>query len=239
MHAKNESLTVVWCDNGGVDGLFMDGVLKTILAMDSVGIKNVSSLRVHGNQIGRQRQVAFDVWADKIKSDWILWIDSDIVISPEVFKKLWNSADKLSIPVISGLYFISKQSESSLMEPMPVIFNETEDEYLMEVVNNIPNDQAFTVDYAGFGFVLMHKSIIDPLRKVSPDYSLFAEKAHDTENFVGEDISFFRNLKKAGIKLYVHSGAYVPHMKRFAYDINYYNLYWSSLQEGKINKEIQ
>jgi len=236
MHGKNESLTIIWCDAGSVDGLFADGIVKTILAMNSVGIQNVSSLRVHGNQIARQRQAGFDVWADTIKSDWLLWVDSDIVISPEVFKKLWNSADKLSVPVISGLYFISKKSEHSLMEPMPVIFNETGDEFSIEIINNIPNDKVITADCAGFGFVLMHKSIIDPLRKVSPDYSLFAEKAHDTENFVGEDIAFFRNLKKAGIKLHVHSGAYVPHMKRFAYDINYHNLYWSSVQEGKIKQ---
>ena len=236
MHAKNESLTIIWCDAGSVDGLFADGIVKTILAMNSVGIQNVSSLRVHGNQIARQRQAGFDVWADTIKSDWLLWVDSDIVIGPEVFKKLWNSADKVSVPVISGLYFISKKSEHSLMEPMPVIFNETGDEFSIEIINNIPNDKVITADCAGFGFVLMHKSIIDPLRKVSPDYSLFAEKAQDTENFVGEDIAFFRNLKKAGIKLHVHSGAYVPHMKRFAYDINYHNLYWSSVQEGKIKQ---
>jgi hypothetical protein len=39
---------------------------------------------------------------------------------------------------------------------------------------------------------------------------------------------FFRNLKKAGVDVYAHTGAVVKHMKRFAYDENYYALYWQA-----------
>ncbi len=80
---------VTWCDNGLTDGKFTQGLVYTILTSD---LPIASAQRVQGNQIGRQRQTAFDVWHKQTKFDWILWIDSDIVItndavnlSPTVF----------------------------------------------------------------------------------------------------------------------------------------------------------
>jgi hypothetical protein len=34
--------------------------------------------------------------------------------------KLWKAADKINKPVVSGVYFISKENEGSLMKPFPV-----------------------------------------------------------------------------------------------------------------------
>ena len=48
---------------------------------------------------------------------------------------------------------------------------------------------------------------------------------------------FFRKLKKAGIKIYAHTGAVVQHMKRFSFDVNYYNVYWDALEKGLFNKK--
>jgi hypothetical protein len=33
-------------------------------------------------------------------------------------------------------------------------------------------------------------------------------------------------MKEAGVPLYAHTGATVQHMKRFAFDIEFYKLYW-------------
>jgi hypothetical protein len=57
---------------------------------------------------------------------WALWVDSDIVLTQEILKTLWDAADKVARPIMCGVYFISKQMEGSLMQPMPCIFNETE-----------------------------------------------------------------------------------------------------------------
>jgi glycosyltransferase involved in cell wall biosynthesis len=235
-HSSKETLTLAWCDGGMVDGRFMDGLLYTTMTALASGIKVVNKIRVNGNQIGRQRQVLFDNWADVSKSDWLLWIDSDIVISPEVFKLVWDAADKVARPVVSGTYFVSKENEKSLMQPFPALFMEGNNKNELQIIHPLPINQLIQVDSAGFGFLLMHKSIIPKLRSVSPDYSLFAEEQGIGDKYISEDIVFFRKLKAAGVDLYAHTGAVVQHMKRFSFDINYYNLYWNGLQKELFTK---
>lgn len=235
MHSKNETLTIGWCDNGMVDGKFVEGLTSLMLSKDISSILK-NKIRVSGNQIGRQRQTLLDGWINEAKTDWLLWIDSDVVVTPQAFKLIWDAADKLIAPVVSGIYFVSKENEQSLMTPFPVIFNETNDEFTIEIIHPLPENQLIKVDSAGFGFLLMHKSIVEPLRKMVGDYSLFAEKEYDTNRYVSEDIVFFRNLKKVGIPLHAHTGAVVQHMKRFSFDYNFYKLYWASIENGTIVK---
>ena len=112
---KNKGdLIVCWCDNGTTDGKFTEGLMYTTLAAGSP-IK--SAMRVQGNQIGRQRQNALDYWYDHTDFPWILWVDSDIVLTPEVLAKVWNEVDPTTKPVVTGTYFVSKENEQSLMTP--------------------------------------------------------------------------------------------------------------------------
>jgi len=235
-HGSNEVLSIGWCDNGMVDGKFAEGLMYTTLTAPNKKIPVGNAIRVQGNQIGRQRQALMDMWYDHVKTEWLLWVDSDIVLELDVLEKLWKIADKNTHPVVSGVYFISKQMESSLMQPMPALFNEVS-EYEIRYVHPLPKDEVIKVDCAGLGLTLMHRSVVPKLRAISPDYSLFAEKEGIGNKFVGEDIIFFRNLKKAGIDVHAHTGARVKHMKRFAYDDNYYALYWQAAQAAMNQQE--
>lgn len=231
---KNDTISIGWCDSGTTDAKFTEGIVSLLMYAFENKINITKKIRVNGNQIGRQRQSLFDHWADVEKTDWLLWIDSDINITPDAFKLLIDAADKDLAPVVSGVYFISKENESTLMMPMPTIFKETENEFQIEYIHPMPQNQIIKVDLAGFGLVLMHKSIIEPIRQVDPGYSLFAEKENIGDSYVGEDIVFFRKLKSTGIPLYAHTGALVKHIKRFALDENYYYLYWASIENGTL-----
>ncbi len=82
---SNNQIMLTWCDNGTVDGKFMEGVVYSLL---TAGLPITSAQRVQGNQIGRQRDTAFDTWHKKTDFDWILWVDSDIVLTNESLKKV-------------------------------------------------------------------------------------------------------------------------------------------------------
>ena len=235
-HSSKETVALAWCDGGMVDGRFMDGLLLATMNAPKIGMNIVNKIRVNGNQIGRQRQVLFDNWADVTKTDWLLWIDSDIVVTPDSLKLVWDSADKVSRPVVSGTYFVSKENERSLMQPFPALFKEGSNKHELQIIHPLPKNELIKVDSAGFGFLLMHKSIVPKLREVSPNYSLFAEEEGVGDKYISEDIVFFRKLKATGIDLYAHTGAVVQHMKRFSLDINYYNLYWTGLQKELFTK---
>jgi hypothetical protein len=232
-HSNKETLSIGWCDNGLTDGKFTEGLMYTTITAPTRGIGIHNAVRVQGNQIGRQRQALFDMWADSIKTDWLLWVDSDIVLTLDILEMLWKTADKVSRPVVSGVYFISKQMESSLMQPMPALFDEGRHEHEIKYKHPLPKDQVIKVDNAGLGLTLMHKSVVPALREKFPNLSMFAEVEGVGDKFIGEDIVFFRKLKAAGVPVHAHTGAIAKHMKRFAFDENYYALYWQAAQQAE------
>ena len=239
MIGKNDTVALGWCDNGLTDGKFTEGLTTAIIAGPANGMVINTSIRVQGNQIGRQRQALFDHWADKLKTDWLLWVDSDIVLNLDAMKLLWQTADKINRPVVSGVYFISKENEGSLMRPFPVLFDNV-DEYNIRYHHPLPENQVLKVDCAGFGFVLMHKSIVPKMREANPGKGMFMETGDGVDDhFIGEDIIFFRRMQKAGIPLHAHTGAIVKHMKRFSLDYDYYALYWANEHLKEKLKEQQ
>lgn len=239
MHSKNETVAVGWCDNGMVDGKFAEGLMFTQLHNKNL---IVDTIRAQGNQIGRQRQVLLDAWYDQKNTDWLLWVDSDIVLTPQVFKMLWDVADKATHPVVTGVYFISKENEQSMMQPFPCLFMNTDDEYNIAYVHPLPDNKILKVDCAGMGLVLMHRDVVTKLRKEFPGQSVFAEVEGLGTKFISEDIVFFRKLKAAGVPVHAHTSARVKHMKRFALDENYYQNYWSIhalvTEERKKNERV-
>lgn len=227
MIKETETVTIGWCDNGLADGKFAEGLLGVTLAAPNNGMKISHSVRVVGNQISRQRQRLLDHWYDSNLSDWLLWVDSDIVLNIDALYLLWHAADSEKAPIISGVYFISKEPEGTTMRPFPCIFKDlgkSEIQYL----HPLPEMELVDCDLAGFGILMMHRSVVEKMREKLPSKSFFAEDHGngDDNEFVGEDIIFFRKMKEAGIQLKAHTGALVKHMKRFSLDFGYYALYW-------------
>lgn len=216
-----ETVSIAWCDNGMVDGKFMQGVTDVLLKS---GIKFESTIRSSGNQIARQREYVIRYWYEKNKSDWLLWVDSDVVISPEKFLRLWNKKDAKKHPIVTGVYFTSKNPEEPLMVPTPTVFQFAEKDGIIGItpIHPLPKDKFIKVSAAGMGFVLMHRSVVEQIVENVPDVAMFAE-AGTEKTFIGEDIYFFALCDKAGVEVWCDTGATVPHMKRFSFDEHYYN----------------
>jgi len=221
MHSKNETLAIGWCDGGMTEGKFAEGLFYTMIKSP---IKIADGIRVTGNQIARQREALIRNWYKNSETDWLLWLDSDIELTAPVLELLWETADNVSKPVVTGVYFISKENEQSMMMPMPCIFTETDNEYELAYVHPMPDNEIIKVDCAGMGLVLMHRSAVEKVLEHVGDKPVFGEIANVG---VSEDIVFFRHLKAAGIPVYAHTGAQVRHMKPFSFDINYYHAYWT------------
>ncbi len=218
-----ETLTIAWCDNGMVDGKFMQGVTDVMLHS---GVKVATTLRSQGNQIGRQRETIVKAWYEQNKSDWILWVDSDVVISPETFLKLWDKRDAVEKPLLTGVYFTTDTPEEPLMVPSPTVFEfvVNGNEVGIKRLHPLPKDKFLQVGAAGMGFVLMHRSVITRILEVEPNTPIFTEVGVN-KSFMGEDIFFFALCNKAEIPVWCDTSALVPHMKRFSFDVNYYDAF--------------
>jgi hypothetical protein len=228
MKNSSDKIIVCWCDNGTTDGKFTEGLVYSILE-GSVPIQ--SAMRVQGNQIGRQRQNALEHWYDNTDYDWVLWVDSDIVLTKQALQKVWSAVDAKDRPVVTGTYFISKENEQALMAPYPAVFNWTDATYEIAYLHPLPKDVVIKVGAAGFGFVMMHRSAITKMREVHGNIPYFNETGVGKE-FVSEDINFFRLMHQAGVPLYTHTGAVVKHMKRFSVDVDYYKFFWNNQSES-------
>lgn len=224
-----ESITIGWCDNGTTEGKFTEGLMSVALSGASTGFPITSSIRVSGNQISRQRQSLINYWYDTIKTDWLFWVDSDIVLNLDIWQKICSAADKDTHPMVSGIYFIAKEEHGSLPVVLPCIFDDI-DEYSVQYHHPLPTDQILKVDCAGMGLTIMHRNVVTMLRReYGEEDFLFAENNMTGEKFIGEDIAFFRKCKKINIPLYAHTGAIAKHVKRMSWDADYYSLLWNSL----------
>ena len=232
----SDKLAIAWCDNGMVDGKFMQGVTDVILHS---GVEVTTTLRSQGNQIARQRDKVINHWYDTNKADWLLWVDSDVVISVDTFKLLWDNKDAEKRPIMTGVYFTTDTPEETLMIPMPTLFSfvDSGDAVGIQRVHPLPKDKLMQVGAAGMGYVLMHRSIVDKIRAAVPEAPLFSDIGHG-KNFMGEDIYFFALCDKADIPVFAHTGAVVPHMKRFSFDINYYNAFMGAQEPKKPKSKL-
>jgi len=219
-------ITIAWCDNGVVDGMFAEGLMTVGIQAPQHNIPISHIIRVQGNQIGRQRQGLVDHWLDNVDSDWLLFVDSDIQIDTIMVAALWELADAKTRPIVSGVYFISKKEEATLKRPTPCIFKRIDDNTISSI-HPLPDNELIQVDSAGLGLVLIHKSVFLTLREKSPGDSFFGEELGTKGEFVGEDIVFFNKVFKAGIPVHAHTGILARHIKRFSLDIDYYAMWWT------------
>jgi hypothetical protein len=229
---EQDTVSIAWCDNGMVDGKFMQGINDVLLRS---GLKFESTIRAGGNQIARQREKVIRYWYEENKADWLLWVDSDVVISPETFLRLWNKKDKDKHPIVTGVYFVSTTPEQPLMIPTPAVYEFVDSEETISIrpLHPLPKDKFIKVQAAGMGFVLMHRGIVDKIVEKIPNVPLFAEAGTD-KHFIGEDIYFFALCDKADVEVWCDTGATVAHMKRFSYDEHYYNAFFGG-EEKKSN----
>jgi hypothetical protein len=218
-----ETVSIAWCDSGMVDGKFMQGVTDVMLHSK---VEFATTLRSQGNQIGRQRETIVKYWYENNKSDWLLWVDSDVVISPEAFLKLWDKKDAEEKPLLTGVYFTTDTPEEPLMIPAPTIFQfvEEKDQVGIRRVHPMPKDTFMQVGAAGMGFVLMHRNVVTRILEAMPNVPLFTEIGVN-KSFMGEDIYFFALVNQVGIPVWCDTAATVPHMKRFSFDVNYYDAF--------------
>lgn len=217
---ENEKLSIGWCDRGTVDTFFMSGILETTRELPLHGITLEAMHSIVGGQIAGQRQRLIDEWYES-GVDWLLWIDSDVVINSHIVKELLSVADKDERPVVCGVYFVSPNPNEPLMIPYPCIYKDTETGIIP--IHPLPEKSLIKIDVAGFGLTLMHRSIVDKIKDIYNGIYFDIDIRPDGK---GEDVSFFRKLKEQNIPVYAHTGCLAVHMKTFVFDINYYKFYW-------------
>ena len=150
-------------------------------------------------------------WDGKLKYDMQLWIDSDIVFNTEKLLQL-VLMDK---DIAAGWYMTEDGSTTSVAHWLD------EDNFRNNggVMNHETGEtmskrkKPFTVDYTGFGWVLIRKGVFERL-----EYPWFAPKMQvfesgNVQDMCGEDVSFCLDAKEAEVETWCDPRIRVGHEK--------------------------
>lgn len=189
----------------------MPKILIAVPCLDTVDVEFVRSVMgitpigsVHLEFLpGNLVYVARDILAAKAvvnETDYVLWLDSDMVFDPDLLVKLWPHRE---LGIISGLYFRRRPPYNPVLYKELRVRNLPTDPESTEY-NDYPENQVFEAAGIGFGGVLVKTSI---LKEVIEKYGTAFEPLHS----FGEDLSFCIRAKELGYSTYCHSGIQLGH----------------------------
>lgn len=145
--------------------------------------------------------------------DRILWIDSDMLIPPDMMEVLSADLDE-GREYVSGIYFTRKSPVT------PVIFNklvyelnEKNFEHDLQKFEDYPRNQIFPIVASGFGCVMMTTDLI---RKVANKFGYPFTPLMG----LGEDIAFCWRVNQLGVPMYCDSRVKVGHLGQALFNEN-------------------
>jgi hypothetical protein len=213
---KGETIAIGWIDDGMVYSDFMDSVLNLIEKTKDSDNPIVSHYKFSSALVDVNRNKVIDQWFES-DVDWMIWIDTDVVIPYESFKFLVDNANKDSIPVLSGIYVGYRPGKKPSEVRLSINTKEEFEPY---------SNQVLPLDSAALGLTIIHRSIIEKFKQHSFNGGIHGLRySDDGEVLVGEDVSFFVKLKELGIPAYFHTSAIGDHLKMVRVNIDFYNRY--------------
>lgn len=207
--------------------------MKTVIAipsMDQVPTRFCQSLAMLqkvgecavGFQIGSLVYMARDALAKnaiEMGADYIFWLDSDMVFSPDTLQRMMSIRDKGDI--ISGLYF------RRVSPYTPVLYKDldiNEKGATWSEFDDIP-EEIFECGGVGFGCCLMPTEVcIDVLAKFGQMFTPI--------NGVGEDLSFCWRARQCGYKIVCDPSVELGHVGNYVITRDFYNVFKTARGES-------
>ena len=159
-------------------------------------------------------------WDGKLEYDYQLWIDSDIVFNSEKFFQLIldaNPEEGEEREIVAGWYCTEDGKTTSVAHWLE------EDDFRSnggvmnhETIESISKrKKPFTVDYTGFGWLLIRKGVFEheglPYPWFAPKMQVF--ESGEVQDMCGEDVSFCLDAKEAGFEIWCDPRIRVGHEK--------------------------
>lgn len=150
-------------------------------------------------------------WNNEVKYDYMMWIDSDMVFSPENFEELLDM-DK---DIASGIYKMASQIQYATVEHWDKAHYEKfgSFEFLTDDILSKKKEKIFPVEYTGFGWILIKKGVVESMEYpwFRPEWDSFANGK--IVEFCSEDVGFCQNAIKRGYKIHINTAIRIGHEK--------------------------
>lgn len=157
-------------------------------------------------------------WQGEVPYDYMFWLDTDIVFTPEQVLALYNRMERQpEVDVLSGVYLMQNALMSTVVADWDDDFFNENGHYKLYTPEELQelkqkrSDGLVQSFAAGMGFMIIRKGVFERIR-----YPWFGPRYHEryhTCEFASEDISWCANLKDAGINVYVDPDVMLGHEK--------------------------
>jgi hypothetical protein len=224
---NKEKITVVFCLPGRqFSGTFLKNWTELQAACHEKNIVPILSNKYSSNvYFVRSLCLGADVLAGKAQApfqgtldyDYIMWIDNDIIFTPEQFFKMLDTLEKdRTMHVLSGLYAMEGGTHFACVKKMETRYFKEHGSYeFMRAVPPSEDSLLIKVDYNGMGFMLVRRGVFEALEYpwFGPKYFQFEKGDNAVYDFCSEDVAFCLSAKAAGFPVWVDPSIRVGHEK--------------------------
>ena len=183
-----------------------NNILPLLSCKESCNIYYVSNMCL-GADISRGKdQKPFN---NKVDYDYIMWIDSDIIFTPQHFiKLLMHKKD-----IVSGVYLMSDGKYYATCEEWDEHFFKKHGHFKFLTFEDVKGKEGLIeVSYTGMGFLLIKKGIFESMEY--PWFRPVEKKIGNMVDFTMEDFSFCLKAREKGYKIFIDPTARVGHEKK-------------------------
>ena len=199
-------------------GRFMDCVIEliTYFMHNNIGVAisrkessvvyYVRNMCLGGDVLRGKNQKPYD---GKVDYTHMLWIDSDVIFTPQQFQILLNH----NKDIVSGIYMMGNGIHFATVENWDLEHFKKNGSFQFYTEKDIKNRTGLIqVAYTGFGFILIKKGVFESL-----EYPWFRPIFYDIGNahdFCSEDTAFCQLAIEKGFKIYIDPRVRVGHEKK-------------------------
>lgn len=227
--ADLKRICLIWMSAGKVDHEFAERTIS--LAMEpgeGWDIQAQMTLRT-GGLLGAARNELVDGVLTNIspECEWVLMLDTDVVMQREDLDKLAALANLEERPVVTGVYLLGFLGRKPLE---PCVYDL---EWLMDgkypsfrpYYDVLSRTEPFQVKGAGAGCLLVHRRVFEAMAQPHPNgfgtthrgarnaYIWFQDGAQFEGKYIGEDLAWFIKLDRMQIPVWCHPQVWVGHKK--------------------------
>lgn len=186
-----------WCDH--------NGIIPILSRKQSCNIYYVRNMCLGADVSRGKDQKPFD---GRLDYDYLMWIDSDILFTPEQFHKLLSH----NVDIVSGIYRMGGGEAYATVERW-------DEQYFIEngcfrflTPGDLSVKKELTeVSYTGMGFMLVRKNVFEKIEY--PWFSPIEKKIGNMIDFTMEDVSFCLKAREEGFSVFIDPEVIVGHEK--------------------------
>lgn len=192
------------------------GFMQSILYLDK---PEGTSVCFRPNSLVYDSRNMLALSAIEMGMDRVLWLDSDMVFTPNTLKALAQDMDTIpDCEIVTGVY------TKRIIPYTPTIYKELKEPEVkpngqvvgaIKAYDDYPVDSVFEIAGCGFGCVM---TSVDLLKRVIDKH----QSAFLPYLWAGEDLSFCYRLQQMGVKIWCDSKIKCGHIGTYVYDPTMY-----------------